>query len=121
MIRKLVVLLLLGLFYLFLDMVQTRPIVVEEVVEPVGSSRPAPFKRGSELAQLLGKQLRAAKAAKHDAQSCHAPVVANRPSVSPHLVVDIPQVFARTGSYFGATLLLIRCEDVETVQCVHTF
>ena len=53
MIRKLVVLLLLGLFYLFLDMVQTRPKVVEEVVEPVGSSRPASFKRDSELAQLL--------------------------------------------------------------------
>jgi len=86
MIRMLGVFLLLGLYYPSLDRVHTRPKGLEDGSLFEGANKGIAHKRGSDRAAAIGDQMRAAKAAKRDAEA-HAALV----------VVDLPNVFSPSG------------------------
>jgi len=93
MIRKLGVFLLLGLYYLSLDMVHTRPKGSEDGSLYEGANKGTAHKRGSDRATAIGDRMRAAKAAKRDAEAQAAPVVVNQPSETSQLLLTYRTYF----------------------------
>ena len=74
-------------------MVHTRPKGSEDSSLYEGANKGTAHKRGSDRATAIGDRMRAAKAAKRDAEAQAAPVVVNQPSETSQLLLTYRTYF----------------------------